>query len=137
MKQHAQIVSIYAYFTADFVFVPLLQEYCPQEVAVFGRELLEHFMNGSPALFGNKLTFGIRSPVHLFRSLFVGLSMSLVAPICFEQHVVADCIDVRAQTLGGSQAPVPADSGQYAKKRLLARILDRFRGPEPSSQLGG
>jgi len=117
------------------IFVTLIDKNCLQNFTVFRRKLIQESAYMASSFLGQQFLFTPGGTVHRLGCVFIELSKFSVLPKVFEQHIVTDGVNVRAQTGRIIHAVAAAQLFEHTEENLLAQVEGILAGPEPATNL--
>ena len=134
MNQHPQVVAVDIHHPADLVLVAFFEEEPAEQLLVPRRQFGERFAD-LVAVLGRQQDVVHARPNLRRVVLVVQRGRSRPRAVLFEEDVVADAVDERAQAFGRVQAALLLEGLKHPRKGFLPDVLDGRGRSEPRAEL--
>lgn len=135
MDANAQIVAIDLHFTAELIFVALVEEEAVQQSAIGRREFGQDFADLPGTLLCNEFRFNRAGAIYGFMRFFVDLHGAFAGTEELQKHVFTDRVYEAAEAFRIDDGMLLTDSREHAKEGLLSQVGNQLRIPQPLAKL--
>ena len=109
MQQNPEVFAVHPHLTANTVFIALLQEYRPKQIAVAPLQLCQDLAHKVARVVGDNHGQGVGPGLDdLFGGRLVQRLYSAGGPVLLHQDIVADRIDQWTEAFGAADSMVAA-----------------------------